>query len=75
MAHDQGGAVELSDDISDGECLAAAGDALKHLGALSVANAFNQLTDGFRLVAHGGKIGLEIEEHGDRYEFWIVGGC
>ena len=63
MAHDEGRAVELGDDVGNGKGLATAGDTLQHLCPLAIADAFNQLADGFRLVTHGGKVGFEVEVH------------
>ena len=58
MAEHQRGTLQLGDDVGHRKGLAAAGNTLQHLRALTAAYAFHQLADGFGLVAHGGKVGF-----------------
>ena len=54
VAHDQGGATELRNDIGHGKGLARPRHALQHLCPLATPNAVDQLAYGLRLVAHRG---------------------
>ena len=61
----QRGAVDPLDDLGHGVGLAAAGDALEHLGAQAVFQSLGQLVDGLGLVAGGLIRGYDFEiRHG-----------
>ena len=53
VREDDRGAVELLDHLGHGEGLAGAGDAEEDLIAVAIAEAANELRDGFGLVAAG----------------------
>ena len=73
MGEDEGGAVELGDDLGHGEGLAGAGDAEQDLGGFSGVDAGGELADGVGLVALGGVFGVELEIHGLSVEAGRVG--
>ena len=51
MSEDDGRAIDLLDQLRDGEGLAGAGDAEENLVAIAVIDAANELGDGLGLVA------------------------
>ncbi len=64
MAQHQRGAVDLLDDVSDGEGFAGTRHAEQRLGRFAVAQALHELLDGLGLVAGGDVFGSEFEVHG-----------
>ena len=56
---DEGGSVDLGNDVGHGEGLARAGHAEKRLSALSGTKALDQRTDGLRLVARGAELAFQ----------------
>ena len=53
VREDNCGAVDVLDQLGDGECLARAGDAEKDLVTVAVIDATDELGDGVGLVAAG----------------------
>ena len=51
VSEDDCGAVDLLDQLRDGESFAGAGDAEEHLMAVAVVHTSDELGDGFGLVA------------------------
>ncbi len=63
MREDEGGALELLDDLGHGEGFAGAGDAEEDLVFFAGVDAGDQLGDGSGLVALGFVGGRELEVH------------
>ena len=63
MRQDEGGALEVFDDLGNGEGLAGTGDAEEDLIFFSGVNAGDELGDGARLIALGLVGGRELKVH------------
>jgi hypothetical protein len=63
VREDDGGAVDVLDDLGHRECFARTGDAEKHLMALAVGEAADELRDGFGLIAAGLVVAGQLEFH------------
>jgi hypothetical protein len=61
MGQDEGGSLDLLDDVGDGEGLAGAGDTEQCLVFLSRVQSLDELSDGFRLVTCGCILGVDLE--------------
>src|SRR4029079_13766558 len=60
VGHDQGGLLDLGDDIGDGERLAGASRAEQNLVLVAALQALNKLGDGVGLVAGGLEVGMKL---------------
>jgi len=67
VRHHQRGDLELLNDIRHSEGLAGAGGAQQHLVLEALLDAFDQLADGFRLVAGGFIGGMQVKFHEHYY--------
>ncbi|MBV6417344.1 MAG: hypothetical protein CMLOHMNK_02006 [Steroidobacteraceae bacterium] len=56
--------LHLRDDIRDRECLARAGDAEQRLVREAVAEPFDELRDGLRLIARGRVVRAQLKKRG-----------